>query len=301
MMHWVMDLRSEPLTILFKGFTSLGGIAFLGLAMSSGYWLWRKKLFAELILLYCLSGMLNNHLKETWREPRPFQNPEADVTSLIHVSDGSWSFPSGHAQTAALLWGWLAVSLKIRWVYVASGIMIVLVAASRVYLGVHYPIDVIVGMGLGLAGLGLFRGAKALHARFLPSLPGRAQIVFLLVAIVLWFVLFPGEKVPRYVFGYGGGLLGFWGGVVWDRSRWRFVPQSDPRSAVGMLTVGLGVPGLLFLVFREPFAAWRREVTTLDLHAFAYLALTILGGAWISAGAPRIFLRARERRAKKKI
>ncbi len=68
-----------------------------------------------------------------------------------------------------------------------------------------------------------------------------------------------------------------------------------------MLTVGLGVPGLLFLVFREPFAAWRREVTTLDLHAFAYLALTILGGAWISAGAPRIFLWARERRTKKKI
>ncbi len=296
-----MELRTELLTILFKGFTSLGGIAFLGIAMSSGYWLWRKKLFAELILLYCLSGILNNHLKETWREPRPFQNPEADVTSLIHVSDGSLSFPSGHAQTAALLWGWLALSLRSGWVYVASGSVILMVAASRVYLGVHYPIDVVVGMGIGFAGLGLFRGAKAAHARFLPVLAGRAQIVLLLIAMVTCLFVFPGEKAPRYVFGYGGGLLGFWVGVAWDRSRWRFVPRWDPGSVVGILTVGLGAPALLYFVFRDPFAAWRREVTTLDLHAFAYLALTILGGAWISAGAPRIFLWARERRAKKKI
>ena len=114
-MHWVMDLRSEPLTLLFKAFTSLGGIVFLGLAMSSGYWLWRKKLFAELILLYCLSGMLNNHLKETWQEPRPFQNPEAGVTALIHVSEGSLSFPSGHVQTAALLWGWSSAGSRWTW------------------------------------------------------------------------------------------------------------------------------------------------------------------------------------------
>ncbi len=104
-MQWVMDLRSDALTLLFKGFSSLGGIVFLGAALSSGYWLWRKKLFAELVFLYCLSGMLNAHLKEVFQAPRPAQNPAAGVTALIEVSEGSWSFPSGHAQTAAILWG----------------------------------------------------------------------------------------------------------------------------------------------------------------------------------------------------
>ncbi len=291
-MHWVMDLRSEPLTLLFKGFTSLGGILFLGVAMSSGYWLWRKRLFAELILLYCLSGILNNHLKETWQAPRPFQNPDSGVTSLI-VQDGSWSFPSGHAQTAALLWGWLAVNLRIRWVYIAAGAVILMVAASRVYLGVHYPRDVIAGIAIGLAGLALFRGAKMAHARFLTALPPLAELALLLLLIAGWLLVFPGDKAPRYVFGYGGGLLGFWGGFIWDRARWHLAPRPGPGIALGILAVGLGAPAVLYFIFRDAASAWRRDISAVDLRAFVYLALTVAGGAWVSFLAPAIFLRAR--------
>lgn len=290
-MHWVMDLRSEPLTLLFKGFTALGGVAFLGVAMSSGYWLWRKKLFAELVLLYCLSGLVNNHLKETWQVPRPFQNPDAGVTALIHVSDGSWSFPSGHAQTAALLWGWFALRVGRAWVYAASGVVILLVAASRVYLGVHYPIDVVVGMAVGLGGIGLFGGAKAARARYLPGLSPGAELALLLGVVVTWLFVFPGEKAPRYVFGYGGGLLGFWSGYSWDRSRWRLGARTEWWSTLGVLVVGLGIPGLLYAILPGS-GAWRQGITSLDGRAFAYLALTLAGGVWVSLGAPAVFFRA---------
>lgn len=73
----------------------------------------------------------------------------------------TYSMPSGHAAGAATSFGLLAVLmcqlLATSWSYlfaVATGIFIVLIGISRIYLGAHYPSDVFVGWLLGLIGLG---------------------------------------------------------------------------------------------------------------------------------------------------
>ena len=71
----------------------------------------------------------------------------------------SWSFPSGHAMSAAVVYGtvaYLAARLQRRQLHrvltmSAAAVIILLIAASRVYLGVHYPSDVLAGVIIGVA------------------------------------------------------------------------------------------------------------------------------------------------------
>ncbi len=81
--------------------------------------------------------------------PRPFLTVEG-LTAL--TSPTSWSFPSGHAccaLAAANVW-WKR--LQRRWVRVLLLVLAVLMALSRLYVGVHYPSDVLVGALIGTAG-----------------------------------------------------------------------------------------------------------------------------------------------------
>ncbi|KRN01616.1 membrane-associated phospholipid phosphatase [Levilactobacillus senmaizukei DSM 21775 = NBRC 103853] len=96
------------------------------------------------------AGLGNSFIKHLVQRPRP------TVERLVAAS--SFSFPSGHSITAMLLWGTLMVILPqilIRHpralvvVQVLLGIWIFLIGVSRIYVGVHYPSDVLAGWSLG--------------------------------------------------------------------------------------------------------------------------------------------------------
>lgn len=88
----------------------------------------------------------------------------------------SSSFPSGHAMSAAIVYGtvaYLAARLNTRawarWLLlVAALFIIVLISFSRVYLGVHYPSDVIAGVSIGLAWAGFCMAALEAIQKFAP-------------------------------------------------------------------------------------------------------------------------------------
>ena len=117
------------------------------LALGIGLWLLRRRRFWWLLaLILSVPGglILNAAVKQAIRRARPhFDDPLLTLTS--------YSFPSGHTAGATVFYGFLTVLLlahvrETRWrvaiVAGASG-MVVLVALSRVYLGVHYLSDVI--------------------------------------------------------------------------------------------------------------------------------------------------------------
>ena len=109
-----------------------------------------------MILLGILSTVAALALKNAFHRSRPAWD---DPILMI----GSFSFPSGHAIAATLLYGFLAafVVRKVqawRWqvlAVLAAGLLILLIGFSRLYLGVHYLSDVLAGMAAGSAWLGL--------------------------------------------------------------------------------------------------------------------------------------------------
>lgn len=113
----------------------------------------RRMGYAALVA-YAGSGLLSSLLKGLGDRPRPllvmFDARAVGKPLWIH------SFPSGHATTAfAAAFVWAALMPKFRWVFF---VLAVLVAVSRVYLGVHFPFDVTYGAILGtLIGIGSAR------------------------------------------------------------------------------------------------------------------------------------------------
>lgn len=134
---------------VFIGITRLGNVVlFFGL-FTLDYWFGDHERGAHAISL-ALGGMaLITILKALFAEPRP---PEA----VRVITTGGYSLPSGHAATATIGWGLLAYDLKTGSPYTryaVAAILIILVALSRVVLGVHFVRDVIAGIFVGIAFL----------------------------------------------------------------------------------------------------------------------------------------------------
>jgi undecaprenyl-diphosphatase len=114
------------------------------------------------------SDLVASLLKALVDRPRPFERiPEADP--LIHGIIGN-SFPSGHAATSAA--GALVLSLVAPRAAPYFALLAGAIAFSRVYAGVHYPLDVIAGALVGFAVAGLVLAAVRL---LLPTSGGRRQ------------------------------------------------------------------------------------------------------------------------------
>ncbi|MGZ3183525.1 MAG: phosphatase PAP2 family protein [Telluria sp.] len=154
--QWCEAHRSGAATALLFAVTqwhaTLGTL--LMLAVLAG-WFWKRgaRAWARFAALAIAGGMLLNvTLKYGFERTRPqFAEP------LVHLH--TYSFPSGHANQATLLYGVLAAWLCARYprrrapILLGATLMVLLVAASRVYLGAHYLTDVLAGMAEGVTWL----------------------------------------------------------------------------------------------------------------------------------------------------
>lgn len=100
-------------------------------------------------VLLIISSALNYHLKNLFDLPRPI----VDFPDLAMLSFRSPGLPSGGAQMATCVGGLLIYGWKSPWGWVIGILFAALICFSRLYLGVHYPMDVIAGIIIGLAVL----------------------------------------------------------------------------------------------------------------------------------------------------
>ena len=158
-LRWIGQHRPESLepVMLEITFLGTGTVVMMIVAVSALFlWLSRHRYSAVLLVIATFGGiLLNNLLKVGFDRPRP-QVFEWGSQAL------SSSFPSGHAMSATIVYStvaYLAARLqKHHWqraiTMLAAAALIVAIAFTRLYLGVHYPSDVGAGIIIGLAWAG---------------------------------------------------------------------------------------------------------------------------------------------------
>ncbi len=270
-MDWVLAIRTPWLTPLFKGFTFLGEEYFFLLILPLGYWLWRRDIMGRVGAILLFTVILNTFIKELFTIPRP------TVEHLVQA-DG-WSFPSGHAQTAMVLWGWLAWEIHKRWAYGLAGLLIVGIAASRVYLGVHFPGDVIGGVLIGFLTLVAYYYLLKVEPKVWLHIGPTRQSFFFFFVIMGWFMFFP-HALPDAGLKSGAAFLGFWAGVLHERHY--LLSQANARWPAAFLKVIVGLAGLIFCVYGLKLIFTSIGYQT-DMAKFLRYGLA---GFWISWGLP---------------
>jgi len=151
---YLQSLRSPALDIVMIGISVLGYRFAYMVMLPLIYWLVDRRRGWVLALVFLLSMEFNAVVKNQTKVPRPFINDER--VELIGPRPHTYAFPSGHAQGSMLIFGGLAAMYPSAISVAACGAVIFSIGLSRLYLGVHSPIDVTVGWlfgGLGLAAM----------------------------------------------------------------------------------------------------------------------------------------------------
>jgi undecaprenyl-diphosphatase len=158
-LRWIGVHRTGALNSVMLEITSLGtgSVVTMVVAVAALFlWLNQHKHSAILLLVATFGGIvLNNLLKLGFSRPRPEVIPWTTTADF-------YSFPSGHAMSATIVYStvaYLAARLQRTRasrtaIMILAAIVILLICVSRLYLGVHYPSDVVAGIIIGLAWAG---------------------------------------------------------------------------------------------------------------------------------------------------
>lgn len=151
-MEWLKFLESVRTPFFDKFFllvTQMGEELFFTVIILAVIWCINKKTGYQMFFIFTLGSLINQVLKLIFKIPRPWAKGIEPVEGSVDAATG-YSFPSGHTQQAVGLFGSIAYFLKKTWVWIVMTLLTLLVAFSRMYLGVHTPEDVFTSLGIGI-------------------------------------------------------------------------------------------------------------------------------------------------------
>lgn len=146
---YLQSIRNELLTSIFTFFTICTEVPVITVLTGILYWCINKKAGQRTLFALCGSLNINAGVKNFVKMPRPI-GTEGLESLRVETATG-YSFPSGHTQTATTFWTSMMYLFRKAWVYIVGILMILGAGISRLYLGVHWPMDVIVGWVFGIA------------------------------------------------------------------------------------------------------------------------------------------------------
>ncbi len=207
---FLQNIRTDILNVLLQVITMLGEEVVMVLVIAILYFCIDKKFAQKLFFVTVSSAGINGIIKNLVRFPRPFATGK--IICVREDTATGYSFPSGHTQTFASMSTTIAKKLKKPLVTFIVGILIVLVAFSRMYLGAHYPSDVVVGAVLGvvlaLIGTSLFDKVENKKVLYLAT-------IILLTPFAIMFLINPDEHFEDF-YKIFGMLIGFLFAVMFE-------------------------------------------------------------------------------------
>ena len=201
LLYLLERIRTPLGDAFFSAVTYLGDEAAFIAAVLVMFWCIDKRAGYYLAAVGFLGALLNQGLKMTFRVPRPWVlDPAFTIVENAREAATGYSFPSGHTQNAVGIWGALALTRREMWARLACLAAIVLVPISRMYLGVHTPMDVgvsfVLAVVLALAVFPLYRRAEH-TARDLLILLTPAVLCGIICLLYLLLASFPSDAAAE--------------------------------------------------------------------------------------------------------
>ena len=267
-LKYLQSLRGDSLNAIFQLITFTGEAALLIGIISVVYWCINKELGLRFGFVMLFSTLGNVFIKNIVKAQRPFE--KGIVEGLRKHTATGYSFPSGHTQSTTTFWVMLMIHIKEKWIYYLGSIMIVLVALSRLYLGVHWPVDVlsaiIVGIMITLIGEHII--TRMIKAK-------NRTLFFISILIFSTLILKFDSNYTKAV----GSIIGFIVGFMLEKKYIYF----STKGSLGLqfIKIIIGFTGLIVVagllkVFMPPLIIF---------DFLRYMAIVI----WVIAGAPYVF------------
>ena len=192
-LYFFESIRSPVLDQIMSLITHLGEEAVFLVAALLIFWCVDINRGYYLMAVGFVGTILNQFLKLVFRIPRPWvKDPNFTIVESARAAATGYSFPSGHTQNVVGTFAAISITTRHNWLRAAAWIPVILVPISRMYLGVHTPLDVGVSFVLALVLVFL------LHPLFADAdrNPGRLYLILLIMAAaaasyVLFVEFFP--------------------------------------------------------------------------------------------------------------
>ncbi len=270
---------SPTLDLPFKAFTFMGDQLFFMLLLPFVYWCLDRHAGARLAILFLLSAYLNAVVKVLAAQPRPYQY---DPRVLQLYKAGGGGFPSGHTQNAVVVWGFLASHFRHVLAWVLAGLLILCIPLSRLYLGVHFPTDLLGGYMLGAVLLLLYLWLEPTVEAWLGKKGLLWQLCTGFIGPLLLMLLIPSNL--KYGILTGATLMGMGVGFALERRWVRFESSGKWLKRVLRFLTGLPILFTLYWGLRAAF----HGLEPVQIYSIIRYALV---GLWSGLGAPWLFVR----------
>lgn len=266
-LYFLESIRNPVLDAVVAIVTHLGSeAAFLAAALCV-FWCIDKKAGYYMLFTGFVGITLNQFLKLAFRIERPWvKDPNFNIVESARAEATGYSFPSGHTQNAAGVFGSIALYFrKSKAIMISSIVVIVLVAFSRLYLGVHTPLDV--GVSLVVAALLVFLIYPIINTAFANEKIMYTLMAFVMTVSVIYicyveFYNFPADIDPvnyneglKNAYSLFGAVLGFPIIYFLDKKYIKFTTDAPIWAQAVKLVVGAALAMALKSLLKSPLYA----------------------------------------------
>lgn len=257
-LSWLTALDHPILNLISKCLSLISHENFYFILIPLIYWCIHKEI--GFLLLYLLVGSMyiNNFLKDLIKIERP---PQASVEG--------YSFPSGHTQAATAFWGMLITIVSKHWFTFISIILILLIGLNRLYVGAHWPIDLVGAIAIGI--FLIYLANRSLD--WIGSMPEGILLLIIIGLPLALFLLSPGNA------NSAGMLLGAGFGYYLEKIKNRM--EISPYKMKKVLAFIIGFMGIIAIQSIQEF---------LPDHVLIEFFVAIGLGLWVTYIAPMLFV-----------
>lgn len=255
----IQSIANPFLDGLFQFITMFGEEAILIPLIAVIYWAFNKKMGEYIAYASLTSVLVNGAIKDIFKAKRPIGEP--GIRSLRVETATGYSFPSGHTQGTASFWGAIAIYLKKNYMYGISGLIIVLVAISRLYLGVHYPKDVLFGAIFGIL-------TSFITYKLFNKVNNKIALYFITFIIFIPALLY--AHSADFIKGMGT-FLGFALGIYVEKKYVNFSVEGKSINKILRVVIGLAILILLKVGLKAVFP------NKLVFHFLRYFIIVFFG------------------------